>query len=366
MRFLTASVFALVIGATAIPPVHAGWDNVFQPTLFGRNRQSTTSGYYYVAPTVVQSSPIVVAQAAPCPQPCAQPCPQPCQTNYVQRSYYQPVTTYQTQTVMEQVTSYRTSYYYEPITSYRYSAYYDPCSCSYQQVATPTVSYQLREQRCPVQSWVSRCVQVPVQGYQKVDYWQPQTTCCQTTVGAPIYNSAPPPAAPPVIHSNPPPAAPVEKAPEIKSTVTPSGNRPAMMDSFYPPIEKTPEFKNGTPNTSWQPQLGVPIPIRPTTQPPPAPVKMDRIAVGPNSVVEGQVLRADNSPKPSAKVLFINASNGQKQTVIANTAGRFQTELPAGSWHVYVHGANDLPIYQSRIDVNGAQFRQVNLTSRSN
>ena len=146
MRFLTASVFALVVGTTVIPPVHAGWDNVFQPTLFGRHRQNTSSGYYYVPPTVVQSSPIVVAPGCPCPQPCAQPCPQPCApqctTNYVQRSYYQPVTTYQTQTVMESVTTYRTSYYYEPVCGYRYRAYYDPCTCSYQQVATPVTTYQ--------------------------------------------------------------------------------------------------------------------------------------------------------------------------------------------------------------------------------
>lgn len=357
MRFFTASVCALVVATTAVVPASAGWDNVFQPTLFERWRKPQSTSKYYVPPVVVaQAAPVYVAQAAPCPQPCT--------TNYVQRSYYQPVTTYQTQTVMEQVTSYRTSYYYEPVTSYRYSAYYDPCTCGYQQVAVPTTSYQLREQKCPVQSWVSRCVQVPVTAYQKVDYWQPQTTCCQTTVGAPIYGSSPPP---PVINSAPS-MAPIERAPEIKSSTTPgtSGTRPNMTDSYYPPIEKTPEIKNAMPNTSWQPQLGAPIPIQPAAPQPSAPVKMDRIAVGPNSVVEGQVLRADNSPKPSAKILFINASSGQKQTIYANSAGRFQTELPTGSWHVYVHGANDLPIYQNRIDVSGAQFRQVTLVNRSN
>ena len=31
-----------------------------------------------------------------------------------------------------------------------------------------------------------------------------------------------------------------------------------------------------------------------------------------------------------------------------------------------LHGSDDAPIYQSRVDVNGAQTRQVNLVSRSN
>ena len=43
--------------------------------------------------------------------------------------------------------------------------------------------------------------------------------------------------------------------------------------------------------------------------PAPPPVKLDRITVGPNSHVDGQVVRADNSPRPNAKVLFINAVN---------------------------------------------------------
>jgi hypothetical protein len=282
----------------------------------------------------------------------------------VQRSYYQPVTVMETRTVQEAVTTYRTSYYYEPVTSYRYSCYYDPCTCSYQQVATPTTSYMLREQKCPVQAWVSRCVQVPVQAMQKVDYWQPQTTCCQTTVGAPIMNGGTP-APPPMINAVPearPMERPMERPPEIKSNTTPgtNGAKPTPYEQYYPPIEPS---KTSLPNSTWRPQLGAPQPVQQPT-PPPAPIKMDRIAVGPNSVVDGQVVRSDNSPKPSAKVLFINASTGQKQTITANTAGRFQTELAAGSWHVYVHGANDLPVYQTRVDVSGGQFRQVSLVNR--
>jgi hypothetical protein len=277
---------------------------------------------------------------------------------------------------MVPVTTYRSSYYYEPVTSYRYSSYYDPSSCGCTQVAVPSVSYQLREQKCPVQSWVSRCVQVPVQGYQKVDYWQPQTTCCNTTTGAPIFTNPPPqmPTAPPQIPTAPPPSiAPIEGPPSISGNKTQGmGNsKPAMWDAYYPPIQpNTPEIRNTTPSTSRQPQLGAPQPIQtnaPAPQPQQVPpVKFDRIAVGPNSQVEGQVVRSDNSPKASAKILFVNASTGQRQTIYANTAGRFQAELASGSWLVYLHGANDIAVYNGRIDVNGAQSRQVNLVSRSN
>ncbi len=359
MRYLTATLCALVVSASVIAPAQAGWDNVFQPTLFERWRQPVVA-QYYVPPVVVQSSPIVVAQASPVVVAQASPCDpcQKCTTNYVQRSYYQPVQTMETRTVQEAVTSYRTSYYYEPVTSYRYSYYYDPCNCGYKQVATPTTSYQLRETQTPVQSWVSRCVQVPVTAYQKVDYWQPQTTCCNTTQGAPIYNA--PLSAPPI--NTAPPITPITpERPRIETKME-SNPKIDVNQQYYPPMEK-----NGSiPSTSFTPQLGTPIPLKPAPSAAPAPLKMDRITVGPNSVVDGQVLRADNSPKPTAKVLFVNASSGQRQTTFANSAGRFRTELAAGSWHVYVVGANDLPIYQTRIDVSGGQFRQVSLNNKGN
>ena len=65
-------------------------------------------------------------------------------TTSVAGFYYQPVTEYQSQSYYEKVTSYKTSYYYAPVQSYSYSSYYDASSCSYQQIAKPTVSYQLR------------------------------------------------------------------------------------------------------------------------------------------------------------------------------------------------------------------------------
>jgi hypothetical protein len=377
MKTLLACLGVLCGWACIVTPACAGWDNVFQPTLFERWRRPVSTSQYYVPPVVVaQSSPVVVAHSAPC-DPC-----QKCTTNYVQRSYYQPVQAFETRTVMEQVTTMRTSYYYEPVTTYRYSSYYDPCTCCYQQVAVPTITHELRAKQCPVQSWVSRCVQVPVTAYQKVDYWQPQTTCCTTTVGAPIFNDPcirAPGSAPqmPLAPSLTP--VPSEQPPSISGTKTPGTgfSKPTMWEQYYPPIERNaPEIRGSTSGSSFPApggQLGLPVPVQQSAPPaaggpaaPQPPVKLNQIAVGPDSRVEGQVVRIDNSPKPNAKVLFVNASTLMRRTIHANTAGRFLVDLPAGSWHVYLYGADDLPFYHSRVDVNGSQIRAVSLVSRSN
>lgn len=362
MKPLTV-VGALGLWAATVLPVHAAWNNVFQPTLFGRwKKQQTVSAY--VTPVVVQSAPVV---ATPVCNACAPQ--QQCSTSYTQRCYYQPVTTYQQQTYYEPVTTYQTSYYYEPVTSYRYSCYYDPCTCSYQQVATPTTSYQLRAQSCPVQSWVARCVQVPVTSYQKSCYWQPQTTCCQTTVGAliPVNCAAPVNGAAPVVNQPPTitPVPPVNQQPPVlDSQKTP----PTIDKSYYPPQQQQQQQQQqpmGMPNASWKPSLG--LPIFPTTQTPtpPAPVKLDRLAFGPDNAVDGQVVRSDNTPRPNAKLVFVSSQHpGARQTVFANSAGRFHVNLASGTWHVYVYGADDTPAYHSSFNVQAQQPTTLTLVNR--
>src|SRR5207248_8503792 len=95
---------------------------------------------------------------------------------YVQRCYYQPVTTYKQETYLEPVTTYRTSYYWEPVTSYRYTSYYDPCTGCCQQVATPCTSYSLRSQCNACQSYVQRCRMVPCTEMRKSFYLEPVVT----------------------------------------------------------------------------------------------------------------------------------------------------------------------------------------------
>jgi len=359
----------------------AAWNNVFQPTLFERFHNRTSN-----APPVqtAYSAPILVAQSGSCAT-CQAPAPAPastgcnsCNTSYSQRCYYQPVTSYQTQSYYESVTSYRTSYYYAPVTSYRYSSYYDPSTCSYQQVACPQTSYELRSQSCPVQNWVQRCYQVPVTTYQKSCYWQPQTTCCSTTQGAPIamdgsaLQSAPPQVntyatppsnpstLPPVTNSNPP-AANGSTPPSISEQHSPTSSGTSFgptYDRYYPQAAQPAP----TPSTSFQPRLGLPEPITPSTSatPPPPPVKLDRVAVAGTSV-QGQVVRSDNAPRPNAKVLFVNGP--VRQSITANDAGRFQVNLAPGTWLVYLQGSDETPMYYTSLNVTAQQpvsFTMVN------
>src|SRR5262245_46850507 len=138
LRACAALGTSLLALATATPS-HAGWQSVFQVTCFGCSTPSVSSYYSgaYYAPSY--SSSYYAAD------PCSPPCPQPVvTTRYVQRSFYEPVTSYRLETSYQPVTTYRTSYYWQPVTSYRYSCYYDPCTCSYRQVACPTTCYRLQ------------------------------------------------------------------------------------------------------------------------------------------------------------------------------------------------------------------------------
>ncbi len=238
-RWITASLLTLL----ASGPLHAAWDNVFQVTC---NSCGHTSSSYYTP------------SCDPCPQ-------QTCTTRYVQRCYYQPVTTYETRTYYEPVTTYRTSYYWEPVTSYRYTSYYDPSTCCYRQQACPTTCYRLRSQCCPVQSVVARYCTVPVQSQRLVTYYEPQTTCCQTTIGAPI-STLPPGAS--VIEQQPagPPAAP-------PAGVRDSGDPIRGSDSYKPAPEMPPASRNLRQLTPQAPDAKAPAV---ETSPPPK-VRLDKI-----------------------------------------------------------------------------------------
>ena len=211
---------ALVVVGLSETAANASWCNAFE-VCWHRQTQTTTAQYYappasvayYVAPVTSYYAPPTTSCYTP-PAPSCTPC-QTCQTNYVQRSYYQPVTEYQSQSYYEKVTSYNTSYYYEPVTSYSYSSYYDASSCSYQQIAKPTVSYYLRTQNCPVDNWVQRCQKVPVTSYKIAYYYDPVTTCSSP----PVVAAAPAPAC---STCNDPPAQQAPVAPQ---------------PSYYPPTD---------------------------------------------------------------------------------------------------------------------------------
>jgi hypothetical protein len=253
---------ALLVLFAEFAPVQGAWCNVMQ-VCWHRSGKVTTS--YYAAPG------------------CCDPCPQPvCTTQYVQRCYYQPVTTYQTRSYYEPVTTYRTSYYYEPVISHSYSCYYDPCTCSYQQVAVPTTSYRLRSQTCPVQSWVQRCCTEPVTSYRQAFYYEPVTTCCMPPAPAPC----PPLTTPsPLLGTQPPPA--VSETPPRNGTDNLPYNR-----YYYPPNTMPPASSGSWYRPTPPAGAGPAGQVVPAAQPPK--VRLDRIVAIPAGPPQGQVVSAAN------------------------------------------------------------------------
>lgn len=318
---------ALLLLVPQIAP--AAWDNVFQVTCFGCKKRQTTAAYY--------APPSCTSCAPPCP--CAAPCPCPTTTAYVQRTYYQPVTSYQAETHYEPVTSYRTSYYYEPVTTYSYTSHYDPCTCSCQQVATPCTSYRLRSQCNAVVNYVARVSYKPVTTYRQSCYMEAvQVPACPAP--APSCPTCGPAAAPAPVAAIP--AAPMAPAPPLNLQTQPP---PAALNEqrSMPPanLGETRE-QYYMPPASPQSGRPVPVPATPTFRP-------ERVASANGAAVNGQVVLSNYSPRPGAKVTFVNAQRQDvREAATADAAGRFQVNLASGHWYVYVDDT-----YHNQFDVRG-------------
>src|SRR5262249_54395827 len=98
--------------------------------------------------------------------------------------------------------------------------------------------------------------------------------------------------------------------------------------------------------------------------PPPPPIKLDGIVMGPDSNLQGQVVRLDRTPQANAKVQFVSAQSGKTFTTVSNSAGRFSVTLPSGNWLVYLVGADDIPVYNTQLAINGTQPPGFTLVSR--
>lgn len=362
MKSLWGVTGALLLLAADAGTASAAWNNVFQVCCFGCRKQQAAVSHYAA------------------PDPCCNPCPQPvCTTRYVQRCYYQPVTSYTTKTYYEPVTTYRTSYYYEPVTTYRYSCYYDPCTGCSQQVACPTTSYRMRSQCCPVQSWVQRCCQVPVTTYRQCSYWEPVTTCCQpqapccpTSMSQPCQNGHAAAAAP----SHAAPSYPAPAVTEQRSTPAPAvqeypqrnggSSGSPLYDRYYPPSNAPPAQMPKTEGSSLrQTPPRLPVLTPPATPVNPPSVKIDRIVSLPHTSLYGKVVRNDDAPRPNVTLKFVSdAPQGPQQQIKADADGQFRVSLASGAWLVYVQGADDTPVFHSKIDVRDNESRRVILVSR--
>jgi len=333
---------ALVLLAGGAAPLQAAWDNVFQVCCNSCCRKPILSRYRACCPPTTCCAPSTTCCAPPV-------C---CTTQYVQRCYYQPVTSYQSQTYYEPVTSYRTSYYYEPVTSYRYSCYYDPCTCSYQQVACPTTCYRLRSQTCATTSYLQRTCCVPVTSYRLSYYLEPVTTCA-----APACPSPCPTAAAPVPGVSEQPMSPSPGVSEQRTAPPSSGN--GTYNQYYPAQPTNPPPAQGSNYRQMSPTV-------PQSSPPPA-VKLDRIVSVPRSVpgsLQGQVVQIDNAPQAGAQLTFVRADRQETQPVTTDNDGQFSVRLNPGDWLVYLTGQDGKAVFHSQIEISGEAIRPITLVSR--
>lgn len=308
MRLTTGLFAVLTIGWTfgIANDASAAWNNVFHSTC--RGGRSYYSGSFYAPPA-----------PACCPE-----------VKYVQRSYYQPVTTYKMETVMEPVTTYKTSYYWESFTKTRYTSYYDPCTRCSQTVAEPVTAYRLKSQCNPVQSYVQRCRMVPVTEMRKSYYLEAVTV---SPCDNPCNNGG---AIPGV--AEPGPSGPgVGGAPRIGETNEPPRIPPAGIQESYP---KPAGSTSG---------------------------RFDRIASFPNSGrIQGMFVRDDRiTPKPNSRIRFVSVEKPEEEVAV-NTDGNgsFAVDLPAGEYSLRIIGTDGKFVHHSTLKVNRDDNRLVTLVSR--
>lgn len=346
-------VGGLVALAAGADPAPAAWNNVFQVCCHGCKSAPSASNYTAAYPAYPAADPC-------CPQPCPQPCPQQvCETRYVQKTYYQPEVHYETRTVHDPVITYSKSYFWEPVVSYRVSCYYDPCSCSYKQVSVPVTSCRLREQCCPVQSWVARSVSVPVTTLKPYTRCEPVRSCYWTTAAEAPAGYPSPGAG--VNDSRPPANA---GQPGVNDTGS-DGAR--QSDKRYDPYAAPQGYRQYPPPAGGTPKTGAPTtPVRPEkfVSAPPA-VRLEKVIPVSPANVEGEVVRADSTPDAGARLTFKRADReGQTHTVTADGAGRFKATLAVGGWEVYTQRADGELLKHTRIDVREDRTSQVRLTGR--
>jgi hypothetical protein len=321
MRSTTRMAVVLALGwmAYGANDASAAWDNVFQTTCCGGN--STRSSYF-----------------APSPAPAC--CPS---VSYVQRCYYQPVTTYKTESYYEPVTSYRTSYYWQPTTSYRYTSYYDPCTGCCRNVATAHTSYSLRSQCNAVQSYVQRCRMVPVTEMRTSYYMEPVVTnsspCCE--------NSCPQACASGCPTTGCPNNCPNTGAADAGRTAPPNAGVQESNEPARIPSANIPNPSSYKKNTVQKPQI-------------------DRVASYNNrGRLQGVIVNDDRiSPLSNAKLSFVEEGKGSEIIAKADYSGRFSVELPAGEYTLYIPGNKGQQVFHSTLLVKNTDNRVVTVVSR--
>lgn len=310
MKFTLRSLFVAMALSWAASESQAGWDNVFQLTCNNERRS------YFVRDN--------------CPQPERR-------VEYVQRSYYTPVTEWKRETYKVPVRETVKSYYWEPVKSYTYKSYYDPCSGTCQEIAEPRTSYVLKEQCNSVERFVEKTRLVPVRSYREVTETTPVVTYYYPpTVRSSYYTVPAPPIGAPRVDEfrNAPPSA----SPE---TISPT-DLPTTPGTSYP--RPMPPAKSSTSRS---------VPMTAHTASLPARLR-------------GEVVEKDQlTPKPGSKLVFVNAANhDDRRYTKANEFGEFDLSLPAGDWYLYVDRGDGQAERYKKLTIAANDQREFKLVSR--
>jgi hypothetical protein len=308
---LVFSLFWLTYGSGT---AQAGWNNVFQTTCNCNQPQQRSS--YFAPETSCQK------------------------VEYVQRSYYTPVTVWKREVYEEPVTVKYRSFYWEPVESMTYTSYYDPCTGCSQRVAVPRTSYRLRSQENCAQKYVQRSRLVPVTEMRVSYYMEPVIT-----------RYTPPPS----------PCDSCGRAPTISEGTngarlgSPSDGAPARM----------PEDRISPPNI---PQSGYRAPAPATTpiQNNTPPLRLDRFSSNSRSgEVQGVLVAEDRfTPRANTRVTLVNKTNPSEQKVVnTDSMGRFNTNVPSGEWSIYVPTSTGKAEYHSTLAVRDNDLRNVTIVS---
>lgn len=317
-RPLTRFAVPALLAMTGLPQLaSAGWDNVFQVCCHDC-RPRTRAAFFR--------------------DNCCEPQPQK-RVEYQRSYYYEPITVMKAERYTEEVPVQVRSYYYEPVTTYTRSSYYDPCTGCYQDIAVPRTSYVRKEQCSTVTRYVERMRMVPVQAQRRIEVTRPVVTYYYPEQRRYVPDCE--------LSGGSAPAPTVERLPSNPPTVTPdrSGGVETIPPGNYPTAPQSlprsmPPGKVNARTTAARPS-------------------------GPASIRGEVVLNDQVTPRPGAKLVFVNATDlKQREYATADQFGNFDLRLPAGDWFLYVGSGDGKANFQRKITVADASARNFLVVSR--
>jgi hypothetical protein len=184
----------------------------------------------------------------------------------------------------------------------------------------------------------------PVTTYRAMCYYEPVTTCCQTSGG--------PAVAAPNGNAVPAPAPGAEETREPLPGPPPGTKGPAGTEE-----QRYPYMPKSNSESSYRKIENAP----PTKFVPPHFASLQRDSHS----VAGRLVDGDRKAQGNAKVLFVNVERkSNQQTATTDGDGRFKANLGEGAWLVYTYDNAGKPVFSRRVEVPAGRTVQLTLVNR--